>query len=136
MKIKDKHLRVVILIALILLIVYVSMNYQTMLEGDCSLENTTEFSAVVDDVQQKAVRDCALCSPANNNILIAAAVGDAHQDRRAVDDGGLLGAVKKAVLPDEAALVHLQMNVSCEVRIGVVQNVGAPIDLAVPPSRR
>ena len=30
MKIKDKHLRVVILIALILLIVYVSMNYQTI----------------------------------------------------------------------------------------------------------
>ena len=70
MKIKDKHLRVVILIALILLIVYVSMNYQTMLEGDCSLENTTEFSAVIDDVQQKTVRDCALCSPANNNVLI------------------------------------------------------------------
>ena len=52
MKIKDKHLRVVILIALILLIVY-----------------TTEFSAVVNDVQKQNVRDCVLSSTQSDNVL-------------------------------------------------------------------
>lgn len=70
MRMKDNHLYIIIFVALFVLVGNLCLIYQINLDGECSTENTLEFSAVIDDIQQETVRDCILCSPENHNVLI------------------------------------------------------------------
>ncbi len=57
MRMKDNHLYIIIFVALFVLVGNLCLIYQINLDGECSTENTLEFSAVIDDIQQETVRD-------------------------------------------------------------------------------
>ena len=66
---KKIHLQIIRGIAIFALVATAYLIFQMNWNAESTEENTTEFSAVVNDVQKQNVRDCVLSSTQSDNVL-------------------------------------------------------------------
>ena len=66
---KKIHLQIIREIAIFVLVASAYLIVQMNWNAESTEENTTEFSAVVNDVQKQNVRDCVLSSTQSDNML-------------------------------------------------------------------